>query len=486
MDRYFTKQAFILFAAAFIVLLSACSPAPTAAPTVTRQPTLTQPVKTATRQPTAATTATIAVKTVSPTITRTSTPLLGAGCPAKKPESSLNSEGSDGTYESNQRFFAEILDFLNAGGSRKAVIMAYRQKYSWANQRIIQEKDVTGDGVPELLLTEPNGFVAFVCLNGQYQENSVLHYETYHGSQPGIDKIIDMNHDGIDEIISSSGDMRFRFVEVSTWNGDRFSLLNDSVELPDYYEERVCSVLMGESKVSTRDTDNDGTLELILEQGIPIWSEYSFGPPWRKEMRICKWDGKAFAPDKIEITAPPHYRFQAVQDADRASLQGNYTKALDLYQQTIFNDKLDWWSIDRIRYEVNMTDEERGYNPTPLPSMSADPAEYPTLAAYARFRIMLLHALRGYLPEAKLAYDTLQEKFPAGQTGHVHAEMASAFWLEYQASKNIERSCAKAIDYATLHPADVLYYLGNSQYNKDVSFGQQSLKYEPENICPFH
>lgn len=485
MDKQKIPKHAIFLMLAFAFHLSGCSSALAVMLTATpKQQVIPQPTATATPVQ-------VSTSTAIPTNTASLIPtpsLQVVDCSIKKPDMSARFDYSLGESETYEHFFAKIVDFLNAGGSHQAVIAAYTKEHPRAGQRDIQEKDVTADGIPDLLLTEDNNLVAFICLNRQYQVKQALRYETYHDSQPSITKIIDMNQNGVPEIISSNGDLRFRVVYVSEWDGNEFPVLND-VELPEYYETRFCSVLMGTSKVSIRDTDNNGTLELILEQGIPIWSEYTMGLPWRRETRICKWDGKAFLPDNIAITDPPHYRFQALQDADRASLLGDYARALDLYQQTIFNDKLDWWSQDRRIYEVRLYNDklpDEVYSPTPLPSMSPDPAEYPMLAAYARFRIMLLHTLSRNLPEAKIAYDTLQAKFPTGQTGHVQAEMANAFWNEYQVSKNIKMACAKAIEYATSHPADVLSYLGNSQYNTDMSYGSQSLEYKPKDVCPFN
>src|SRR5205823_14407 len=113
-----------------------------------------------------------------------------------------------------------------------------------------------------------------------------------------------------------------------------------------------------------------------------------------------------------------------------------------------------------------------------------DPSEYPSLSAYARYRIMLLYVVRGDLSDAKTVYDTLQAKFPAGQVGHVHTEVATAFWNAYQASHSVAQACTQAIAYAAEHPADVLAYLGRSDYSK-YPFGDQSLIYRAADVCPF-
>lgn len=222
----------------------------------------------------------------------------------------------------------------------------------------------------------------------------------------------------------------------------------------------------------------------MLEQAIPIWSEYEDGLPWRKETRICAWNGELFVLTHTKIEGPPEYRFQAVQDGDRATVAGDYTKALDLYQQAIFSDKLEWWSQERRIYEITIYGDKRVSKPTPIPSLLPDPAEYPNIAAYARFRIMLLHVASGYLSDAQTVYDTLQAKFPPGQPGHAYAEMAVVFWDEYQRAHSFEQACSKAIEYAAANPAAILAYLGNGEYAR-MYYGDQSLEYKPEDVCPF-
>ena len=461
--------------------LVATTSAPTITPSTTSVHLTSIPIVTAT-----ITLTRTARPTAKPALIPTSTPTFGIGsvkthtpvpqaqCPTENTELIPEFEFSSYSAASLELFYQHILDFLNSGGTFSAVITAYHQYEPEVDERTIQERDVTADGIPELLLTDRNSFVAFVCQNGQYQRKALV-AGTYHYNRPVIVDIQDMNLDGVPEIISIAGDYRIREVSVVSWNGNEFQWLN--VGQPCYF-------LLGDSWAYALDIDNNGLLELVLKQAIPVWSEYYDGLPWRPETRVCSWNGVQFVISHMTIDSPPEYRFQAVQDGDRAALVGDYTKALDLYQQAIFSDQLDWWSQERSVYERSTMLPENGLRPTPDSSVHADPAEYPSLAAYARYRIMLLHTVQGYLPEAQIVYDTLQAKFPDGQTGHVYAEMASAFWNEYQVSGNISQACAKAIAYASLNPVEVLVYLGNSDYSI-VNFGDQSLEYTPKDICPY-
>lgn len=181
------------------------------------------------------------------------------------------------------------------------------------------------------------------------------------------------------------------------------------------------------------------------------------------------------------ITDPPEYRFQAVQDGDRASLAGQYDKALGFYQQAIFDDKLEGWSRAQRDYVLQVHFDQEDGTATPVETRPPlDPAEYPALAAYARYRIMLLHVVQGHLSDAKVVYDTLQAKFPEGQHGYIQAELATAFWKRYAMSGDIGDACNAAIEYTQSNSIDILFYLGNNS-----QYGSQNLAYTPETVCPF-
>lgn len=396
----------------------------------------------------------------------TRTPAPAAQCPVENPDFVPVFNSPSEFHRHDQ----EILEFLNAGATRQTVITAFRQDHPGYEDWIIQEKDVTGDGVPEIIYEESLiGAYLYVyhCKEDIYELQFALD-EDFRWPALTILAISDLNIDGVNEIVAVMGDDRTRFFYVLEWDESGFKRLNWNGD----FDDRTCTLMYGPSTMDFVDVDNNGTYELIMHQAIPIWSEYIEGLPWREETRTCTWNGSLFVMTNIEY-APPQYRFQAVQDADRASLKQEYDKALDLYQQAIFSDQLDWWSIERADHERQIA---MGNTEHPLPD--PDPNEYYYLAAYARFRILLLHLLRGYLPEAETVYDTLQEKFPAGQPGAEFAEMAAQFWNAYQNSADIGQACQQAIAYAEQH-TDVLAYLG------DYTHGWQSIDYEPADVCPF-
>jgi hypothetical protein len=201
--------------------------------------------------------------------------------------------------------------------------------------------------------------------------------------------------------------------------------------------------------------------------------------PYRKETRICKWNGTGFVFFRKEFSEP-HYRFQALQDADLAAIQGEDSKALKLYIRTISDESLEWWSTDKRFNDFWIFHANYFHDPTPTPSpgLLPDPAEYPSLAAYAYYRIMLLHVAQGNEAEAESTYGILQEKFGSDRYGQPYAEMAKAFWKTYQSTHKIDGGCTAATQYATEH-SELLIPLGSGVH------GFQSHTYIPADVCLF-
>jgi hypothetical protein len=246
---------------------------------------------------------------------------------------------------------------------------------------------------------------------------------------------------------------------------------------PKYPDDGAISLYPGGS-ISSRDLDGDGVQEIIAFSGMGAESFYVLGLPWRHEWQYFRWDGRNYVLYDRGYSAP-EYRFQAVRDGDRLALSGRYDEALESYQEAIFSGELEWWSAERRQYEQEVYGFEHWGKPAPTTTPVPDPDEYPNLAAYSRYQIILLHLLRGWEPEAKTTYDTLQAKFPEGVAGHAYAEMAAAFWAEYQSSKSFGGACDAAVQYATEHEQDILQYIGWDFH------GWQNPIYKPVDVCPF-
>jgi tetratricopeptide (TPR) repeat protein len=213
---------------------------------------------------------------------------------------------------------------------------------------------------------------------------------------------------------------------------------------------------------------------LIIEKGLPNHPDSLLHGPWREFTDIYSWNGNKYA-RKALIIAKPQFLFQAVQDGDYQSGIGNYDNAILIYQDVISKGDLDWWFEER--YLAQLQTDVWGYFPTPTPS-APDSTEYPRLAAYTYYRIMLLHLAQGKEAEAASTYQTLQETFGTDPYAAPYVEMASAFWESYQSTLRMYDGCAAAIQYAVEHP-EILVPLGSDYH------GWQSHVYEPADVCPF-
>lgn len=194
------------------------------------------------------------------------------------------------------------------------------------------------------------------------------------------------------------------------------------------------------------------------------------------------WNGQDIVVYKSEFEAP-YYRFQAAQDGDRATLAGDYDKALGFYQRTINDKKLEWFTQGRKWndfwiYHSKYFPSLKEPTPTASPDLVEDPNEYSNLAAYAYYRIMLLYILQNDTAKAASTFSTLQHQFATGSPGNYFVQIASIFWQEYQSSLSIQNSCKNVVEYVQEHPLPV-EYLG------DRDHGVHSIHYKPETICPF-
>jgi hypothetical protein len=233
----------------------------------------------------------------------------------------------------------------------------------------------------------------------------------------------------------------------------------------------------GSASFEIRDTDANGTKELILHDNGGAWLWYcsSFGGPVRGKEVIFRWDGLHFLYSSLELD-PPKFRFQAVQDADRYFLLGDYENALRYYRDVIFSEELDWWSKEKLDFICTTAYLPEDQPQPPLPE--EDKHERPALEAYARYRLLLYWLAGGWLNDAQIVYDTLIERFPTESPGFPYAEMATLLWDEYQQTGDVSTACVPVVSYVDLRP-EVLDPLENSHTSL------QNHRYESIDVCPF-
>jgi hypothetical protein len=468
-----------------IILLAACQPLAanslTSTPnqiSVTPIPSFTSTfTSTPSETPIPSETATpLAPKSFNPAIIPTFTASSPAQCPKEDLNLKFSSEDAYASVQSapagdqNKYFTKYVLEFLNSGGTLNAISLAFENRY-------FKVQDVTGDNIPELVFPYGIWIDVFGCKNGTYE---LMYTDTFESDLNGVSllDVTDINKDGLaDVIVNFDGCMgnRCPIIRVYEWNGKDFQNL---IANPFDVGGGCSSLSVAPFDVKIRDTDNNGTKEIILMNNGFVQPDNDF--PYRKETRICMWNGQNIVVYKTEFDAP-YYRFQAIQDGDRASLSGDYDKALTFYQQAINDKSLEWFTQDRKWFDFWMYHSEvYSSEPTPTasPSLTPDSNEYPILAAYAYYRIMLVHVLQNDTVASESILNVLQNNFSTGSPGNYFTQVASVFWQEYQLSMNVQGSCQKVIDYAQQHPLP-------TEYLGDWDHGVHSIDYTAETICPF-
>jgi hypothetical protein len=248
------------------------------------------------------------------------------------------------------------------------------------------------------------------------------------------------------------------------WNKNNFANL---IEPQEIFE--------GFLQIKITDVDSNEILELVIEDDVRGDYAYFTGFPWRVSTHTYMWNGRNYALQNIQYSVA-EYRFQAIQDGDRFVLLEDYGSAMELYNKTIVDEEL-------LPYTRELSEhmEWLFWNPMSITSATEpapDDTEYPRLAAYAYYRIMLLQLVQNQESEATTTYNTLRQEFGNDPYARPYVEMASAFWEAYQSTHKMYNGCAAAIQYAVEHP-EILTPLGSDYH------GSQSHIYVPDDVCPF-
>jgi len=414
----------------------------------------------------------------------TRTPLPPALCPSRNLTVQADEAAWDALIAAGDTdALLEALQYhLNIGGAYEPAAAALRRLQGTGALTFYREADVTGDGRDEIVSAGRQAFVLF-CAAGFYELRSIpenLADDQPPAFDPEILFLGDMNRSGVPEIVlfweyACEAAEACGALIVLEWDGRAFSGLVENDP-----ENGGIDLARMEAAFDVRFADVDGnrTVEILLDGEIPdpASAVYRDGLPWRERTDTYMWNGVHFVLYRIRY-AMAEYRFQAVQDGDLFTLQGDYEQALLSYQNAVFGAALEGWSPELAEQLRASAGAENG-GETPTPASEPDPAEYGHLAAYARFRIMVLYLLQGWESDAETVYQTLIAAYPEGEDGSAFAEAATAFWETYRDTQEFGAACAQAMAVVERSPA-VLFYLGAEHH------GRQSRVYTPGDVCPF-
>lgn len=377
--------------------------------------------------------------------------------------------------------YAEIIaQYLSAGGP--ATLLEARMR-AWGaltdyGGLVRADRDFTGDGVPEVMITafdpnkdttpQPGDLFIYGCEGGLYRLLYSAGYSASRGA-PVIHSADDINGDQLNNLVYSVETcqqtncmVEVRIIEWGLPLENFQSLLSEAVIQP--YAQVVVS-----------DVDEDQLKEVSVTSGVIPQVEAG---PQRQLTTIYKWDGTIYA---LAETIRPiaDYRIHVIHDAEDLLMAGTYGEAVTQFRRAITNDRLLSW---------NYPEEDR------------------YLRAYARYQLMLTYIRAGNLTAAQQAHDQLMAvyyppitpppppcdpaadpacippppptatPFPQGEPGFEFARIADLFWADFSINRNLTQSCSLVVAYVrtNLTLLDVLN-----------SFGYANRSYTAIDMCPW-
>ena len=388
-----------------------------------------------------------------------------------------------------------LVDLMNSGVSPEVLIHELSKEVKKPEKRYFHF-DLTGDETPELIVSDAS-LLILGCNNGKYR--TLIAYDPSFKGFPSFPKILlieDLNDNGIPDlvIVSYASTHGYRVVQILEWNGLQFvPLIRNYKAIEDgALSQREASLTWYSfdpsrsndeasdygTCISLDDLDGNGFKELILPSEVPgHFDTLCNWGPWREYKKTYVWNGEYYMYAELDL-APPIFRFQAVQEGDRYSILGNYDEAQRYYQEAIFNDQLQSFSEVRKFEMIQVCGNTEADIPDP-PSELDDTEDYYLLSAYARYRLMLLHILRGWDNDAGTVYKTIFNSFPPGHDGYIVAEISQRFWDTYEAFQDVGLACENVTEFIVDHKDELLPVLGDSIH------GSQSHQYTETDICPF-
>ena len=444
-------------------------------PTISNTPTITPTQPTATPSVTPTRTS-----TPEPTPTFNFAPLsratsaAPAQCPAEgDPEiPDLASVGSIGEEDLEQ-----IRIFLSEGGSVEDL---RGELAAFGQDGILVQRDLTGDGVPEVILTHPI-LQILGCSGGSYQ--LLLQVYPEDPTFPVLSvTIADLNGNTLPELVVETefwGMHDYTLnVRVYEWDGEDFvNRMASEIDHPLlelgrlYWESGRALMYNGDLKLG--DVDINGTIELVLRGGYAGGLAAKVSMPQLIEQHIWMWNGSEYTLVEIRYDEPV-YKYQAASIGDLYSLIGNYDDAIATYQQAIFDSDLNVWNQQKIEAQYFGGDLDLFQN---WDQQNYEQAE--RINMYARFRMLVVNYLIGNDSTVVTQYDSLQRIAEGGSPGKMYAELARAFVESYQGEGSITQACRAAQQFAKLNEQEILWPLGPSAYG-EMWWGPDS-----EEICPF-
>ncbi|MBI5289755.1 MAG: hypothetical protein HY873_12355 [Chloroflexi bacterium] len=199
---------------------------------------------------------------------------------------------------------------------------------------------------------------------------------------------------------------------------------------------------VGEGSFEFRDTDGDGSQELLASGGI---SGSVGAGPQRSRTETWAWDGSLYALRSTE-PGPSPYLYHHIADADAVLAAGNYALAEQMYLLALLDGTLEAYYPDRHELEE--------------------------LRSYGLFRAALAHLLSG--GDAETATGYLNSAREGEQT--LHAQLAASFQAGFAAKSEVSVGCAAVRDDLRAN---------EPEYAAFWDFGYANPAFNAATFCPF-
>jgi hypothetical protein len=177
------------------------------------------------------------------------------------------------------------------------------------------------------------------------------------------------------------------------------------------------------------------------------------------------------------FTEPPKYIADAVMDGDNESTCRHFDLAMQLYEKAIFDHTLLPWN--------NLQDYGYDQCCVVVPTLVPDPNERTVLEAYARYRIIVLHAVQNQVTDAATDLSILAQKYGSGKPGSEFVGLAQAFWNSYSAANNVMQGCRSAIAYSEAHPEIAAVFSKYTFTSDALTTNAFALSDDIQQICPY-
>jgi len=344
------------------------------------------------------------------------------------------------------------LDFLNSGGTTAELEGALNEAGVANQPTSVVAADFSGDRLNDVAISvfdpaseqmPPKGrLVIYLCEGGAFRIglNQATEDPQYGG--PHLWYWQDLNKDNAAELVVSEATCGahtcFEKARILAWDGsefrDRLKGNNDDLPFP---------------LIEVRDPNGDGVFSLeIIGSGF---GSVGAGPQ-RSLTRVWAYEpGEGDWLVSEEILGASNYRIHALHDAETAADHGDYDRAMVLYQRVREDPTLDDWLDPEV--------------------------ERANLSAFAGYKMMVIHLIRGADNLAEATLKQLREAYPLDSPQSPYVEMANLFWTTYQ-EQGFEEACQQATNYAENNPSGVLDPLG------PAAFGYANQEFAPQDMCP--